>query len=146
MMLVASALALILWLIAGIHVYWGLGGHWPAADEQSLARTVVGAPDIVKMPSPSACFTVAVLLLALGVWPLVQAGLLPIPVPAWLQFIAGIGAILAFIGRGVVSYIPAFRHLAPDQPFATLDVRYYAPLCLVLGIGFLALLLNGGDA
>ena len=27
----------------------------------------------------------------------------------------------------------------PEQPFATLDVRYYSPLCLAIGIGFAAL-------
>jgi Protein of unknown function (DUF3995) len=142
MMLIASALAFMLWLIAGIHIYWGLGGYWPGSNERSLARTVVGAPDIMQMPPPAACFTVAVLLVALGVWPLVQVGLLPIPVPAWLQFVAGIGAIVVFLGRGIASYIPAFRRLAPEQPFATLDVRFYAPLCFALGIGFVVLVMN----
>ena len=31
--------------------YWGLGGHWPAASAERLAKTAVGTPGITRMPS-----------------------------------------------------------------------------------------------
>ena len=46
---------------------------------------------------------------------------------------------LVFLGRGIAGFTPAWRRLTPEQPFATLDVRYYSPLCLAIGTGFAAL-------
>ncbi len=46
---------------------------------------------------------------------------------------------LVFLGRGVAGFTPAWRRHTPEQPFATLDIRYYSPLCLAIGLGFAAL-------
>ncbi len=140
MKLLAMALTAVLWLIATLHAYWGLGGHWPATDEQSLARTVVGAPDIKLMPSAMACFVVTILLGTMGVWPLVRTGLVAIPVPSWIMIISGVCLVAAFIGRGVAGYLPAWRRITPEQPFARLDRLLYSPLCVALGLGIALLL------
>lgn len=136
------------WALAGsfgalalLHVHWGLGGIWPARDEASLARAVVGAPGIRKMPPAIACFTVAVLLGAAGVWPLFQAGLVSTPLPRWITTPAGMGLAFVFLARGVAGYLPAWRRMTPEQPFAALDRALYAPICLALGFGAAALLL-----
>jgi len=47
---------------------------------------------------------------------------------------------LVFLGRGVEGYLPAMAKA--EQPFPQLNRRYYSPLCLVLGLGFLVLVLD----
>jgi hypothetical protein len=53
---------------------------------------------------------------------------------------------LVFLGRGIAGFTSAWRRLTPEMPFARLDVRYYSPLCLVLGAGFIVLALEGFSA
>jgi Protein of unknown function (DUF3995) len=140
-LLLTFLLPLVLFAIAALHAYWGIGGRWPGHDELSLARTVVGNKDIKQMPSSAACFGVTALLAAVGLWPLFMAGVLPSFWPHWLMVLAGWGFVIVFFARGVAAYVPAFRRLAPEEPFASLDRKIYAPLCISLGFGFLFLLL-----
>lgn len=142
-LVVALLLAALLWALAALHFYWGTGGVWPARDEKSLARSVVGAPGITRMPPPLACIAVAFLLAALGVLPLLIIGVIPAIVPRWLILVAGSCASLVFIGRGYAASRPEFRQFFPEDPFATLDRRYYAPLCYGIGIGFIFLMMAG---
>ena len=137
-------LAAVLWLIAVIHLYWGLGGVWPAADEAALARAVIGTPKVAAMPGLVPCALVALLLLAAGCWPLAVLGLFTPPLlSSGMVAAAGYLLALVFLARGVAAYVPTFRALAPEQPFARYDRRFYAPLCLLLGAGFLVLLNPG---
>ena len=139
----AWLLALTLWTIAVIHAYWGLGGVWPAADEISLARAVVGARGVRRMPSPIACAVVAVVLLAAGAWPLMLQNVWPTPLPPWLLGWGG-GVIAAILlARGIVANTAPWRRLTPELPFATLDRRIFGPLSIALGLGFVALLTGG---
>ena len=141
--LLAIALSLAVYTLAILHAYWGFGGFWPAANPERLARTVVGTPGIKRMPPPASCFAVAALLAAIASWPLFAARLLPEAWPAWLTLLAGTGIAAVFLGRGVAGYTQAWRRRFPEQPFAILDRRYYSPLCLALGAGFLVLLIAG---
>jgi hypothetical protein len=141
--LVALVLALLLWALAALHAYWGNGGLWPEDNELSLARRVVGAPDIRTMPSPTASYIVAGALFFAGLWPLVTVGVLPPIIPGELLILAGYGLMLVFLGRGIAAYTDAFRRLFPEEPFATLDRQLYGPLCLLIGIGFAFLISLG---
>jgi len=147
MMRTTAAIALLLsgtvFAIAVVHAYWGRGGHWPAATEKDLARTVVGRPGITRMPSPGACFAVAAMLLLVAIWPLAAAGLLPLPVAPWLIQLAGAGMGFVFLLRGIAPYLPAWRRIWPEQPFARLDRHIYGPICLALAAGCLTLLIAG---
>ena len=49
-----------------------------------------------------------------------------------------IGAI--FFIRGSAGYSPRWRGRFSTQPFRTLDFYMYSPLCLALGVGYIALL------
>lgn len=142
-----AALAILLWVvlaaIAALHAAWGLGSHWPCASEEILVRTAGGTPDATKMYPPASCFVVAALLAGASVWPLFAAGLLHEAWPRWLTLLAGAGIAAVFVARGVAGYVPAWRRLQSAEPFATLDRRFYAPLCLFLGAGFIVLLLRG---
>jgi hypothetical protein len=142
--IVALALGALLWALAGLHAYWGRGGLWPEADEASLARTVIGAAGVREMPSASACYGAASVLFFAGLWPLTMiAGLMPALLPAELMLLAGYGLAAIFLGRGAAAYLPVFRRVFSEEPFATLDRRLYGPLCLAIGFGFSFLLSLG---
>ena len=134
--LVALTLACVLWALAALHGYWGRGGLWPAEDELSLARRVVGAPGIQTMPSASASYAVAFLLFLAGVWPLAMIGLLPAPLPTELMVLAAMALPSCFSAAVSPPISWCFRRLFPEEPFATLDRQLYGPLCLFIGLGF----------
>ena len=50
--------------------------------------------------------------------------------------------VVVFAGRGFATYLPTPLAQAVE-PFRTLDRRFYAPLCLSLGIGYLLIALVG---
>jgi hypothetical protein len=139
---IALAMGAILTLLAGMHVYWGIGGLWPGSDRRSLARSVAGFRGIEHMPSLTASFAVAACLCLAALWPPALAGLFATPfAPAGL--IAGAMVLaLVFLVRGAAGYLPAWRRLTPEEPFATNDRRYFSPLCLALGAGFVFLALE----
>jgi hypothetical protein len=139
----AIALSAVVYAVAALHAAWGLGSHWPAASAEALAKAAVGTRGFTRMPGAAACFTVAALLAGVAVWPLFAAGLLAQAWPGWLTPLAGVGIAAVFLGRGVAGYTEIWRRRFPEQPFATYDRRYYSPLCLALGAGFLAILIAG---
>ncbi len=130
--------------IAVLHAHWGLGGAWPAASAERLAKSAVGTPGITRMPSRSSCFRVSALLSGVAVWPLFAAGALPQAWPHWLTLLSGAGIAAVFLGRGLAGYTSAWRPRFSEQPFARLDRLAYSPLCLALGAGFLTILIAGG--
>jgi hypothetical protein len=120
---------------AAVHALWGLGSTWPEASAEALARSVVG-DGRRRMPPTWQCFAVAVVLALLAIWPFVIIGRGDIPVVLALSFaIAGL-----FIVRGLAGYSPRWRSRFGDEPFATRDRRYYSPFCLLMGVGYLAML------
>ncbi len=129
-MIVVLVLTFVLLVIAALHLLWAIGYWFPIKDEAALARAVVGAKGMEKMPGavPCALVVVALLFAIMCLW--------------WPQSMVrslAVGAIGAvFLVRGAVAYTAFWRRLTPVEPFATLDRRYYAPLCLVLGLGFIA--------
>jgi hypothetical protein len=139
--LLALLLSLTVSAIAVLHASWGLGGHWPAASAQRLAKAAVGTRGIHAMPGALACFVVAALLAAVALWPLCAARLLPEAWPRWLTLLSGAGISAVFLGRGVAGYSQAWRRRFCEQPFARLDRLVYSPLCILLGAGFLTLLI-----
>ncbi len=88
---------------------------------------------------------VAGLLAALTSWPLFAVGLLAEAWPRWLTLLAGAGIAAVLLGRGAAGYTSAWRQRFPEEPFATYDRLAYSPLCLVLGAGYLAILIAGSN-
>ena len=121
--------------VAVVHVLWGLGSTWPEASAEALARSVVG-DGRRRMPSPAACYGVAAALAVIAVWPFVLLGRAHEP---WALAIAFAVAGL-FVVRGMAGYSPRWRERFRDEPFATRDRRYYSPYCLLMGVGYLAVL------
>jgi len=50
MTLLSLTMAAVLLAIAAVHLAWGLGMTWPGHDRQSLIDTVIGHPDVTRMP------------------------------------------------------------------------------------------------
>jgi len=120
--------------IAVIHVMWGLGSHWPEASEEALARSVVG-DGRRRMPPSWQCFLVALVLAVMALWPWYALGRVAEPaVLAGSYMIAGI-----FVARGIAGFSHRWRAHFTIEPFATRNRRYYSPYCLLLGVGYIAL-------
>jgi hypothetical protein len=135
-MIIASIIFVALLAVSIAHFVWSFGGTWPLRSRELLIKTVYGRPGMTRPPARLPTFVVAVLILAAGVIALALAdhtggGIL----------LTVTGAVLAiiFIGRGVIGYTAGWRAVFSEEPFATLDRRNYSPLCLILGAGYLIL-------
>lgn len=111
--------------VAGTHMGWGLGSPWPASDERSLARAVIGHD---RMPPSEACFAVAVLLASASA--LVSG--YPRSLPRLRRIgVSGVAATLAARGLiGAFGLMP--RRQRDSDTFIWWDRRLYSPLCLAL--------------
>ena len=138
---IAVGIAIVLAIIAAVHVAWAAGMVWPGTDEASLSCTVVGTPGATKMPPRQITAIVATAILLAALWPLLWRGLIPYPhiIPQSLIWLGMWVLTLVFLGRGAAGYLPAMART--EQPFARLNRLYYSPLCLALGLGFLVLVL-----
>jgi hypothetical protein len=129
------ALSLVLALLAVAHGWWAVGGIWPAASEPDLARAVIGNGRS-RMPPPWQCAVVAGVLAIVAAWPWV--------IVTWpdesLVLIGSIVIGAVFFLRGTAGYSARWRARSKDEPFRTRDFYLYSPLCLALGVGFIALL------
>ncbi len=153
----------ILTLIACLHAFWAIGGKWPGRDDESLAKMVIGTKGLTKLPKASLTMLVATLIFIAGLIPLLwgyhQDGanaymsLFPDSslsilkmmnnlIPHWLLKVSMIGLTLIFLVRGLVTYTLWAEKQNLEEPFRSLDKKYYAPLCLILGVGFMVLLLS----
>ena len=147
MMLLATILGAVLFALALLHAYWGVGGVWPGVDQADLARRVAGFKDSSRSTqSPVACFLVAAALCFCAIVALVLGGIIGSPFPFFILGPAALLITLVFLGRGVAGYTSAWRRLTPVQPFAQLDRLFYSPLCLVVGAGFFTLGIRGFSA
>lgn len=131
----AVLISALLFVPAALHLLWAIGAWVPIRDEAALARATVGAPGISKMPGPIPCALVFVALSFAAALPHLTT------FPLRTLLLPAIAAV--FLLRGIATYLPAWRKLVPEEPFATLDQRYYGPLCLVLGASFLLFTLTG---
>jgi len=128
----AILVVIVLLVIALLHLLWAAGSHWPAVDEKTLAKTVVGSAGIQKMPSRLASLIVAVVLAGAAHVVLAYAGLMPGFMLFRMYRILLVAMILVFSFRGLAAYIPQWRAMTPEQPFARLDQTRYGPLCIVI--------------
>ncbi|MEK7266195.1 MAG: DUF3995 domain-containing protein [Pseudomonadota bacterium] len=143
---IAIVLFLVLSAIAALHAYWAFGGLWPAEDEKALINTVIGAPHLDHMPGTGPTLVVAALIFLAGLVALAANGSLPFA-PQGLARIGAFGAGLIFVARGIAGLagLSIFK-IWIAEPFATLNVQFYSPLCVAIGAGFLVLALTGRNA
>lgn len=146
MSFVPLALTVILAAIAALHGYWTAGGLWPGRSPAELARIVVGNAGATHMPGPKLSGVVTAMLAVAAAWPLLLLPLLRTQVSDRIAIAVTILIGAIFLLRGIIGYSAAMRRRHPAEPFATYNRRYYSPLCLLLGGGFLILAANGGMA
>ena len=139
-MLVALTIAIALFAISLLHFLWATGSPWPCADEKSLIRTVVGHAKTKSFPSPVLTSAVATAIALAGLIALWAGNVVNLPLPDWIKIAGLIVLTGVFLIRGFVSYLPRRIWAEMTEPFATLDRRYFAPLCIAFGLGFLWLL------
>ncbi len=140
--LVGNCLALVLAAAGLFYLLWAAGLTFPFANEQSLARSLIGRRGITRLPSRTAFVYLGVLLIAAAMAAFLLGGFSE-AVPQSKPFLAPVGLLLAlvFLGRGVAGVLPAFERAAPEQPYLSLNRRIYSPLCFFAGLGFLFLTL-----
>lgn len=132
---ISYIIAFIFLLIALLHFLWGVDVYWPASDETSLARAVVGAKGITQMPNFWACLFVTVALLISTVIILRLGGVIELKaLPLWLFQLAGLGLAIVFLARGIVGFTSFWQSITPEEPFRTLNKQFYTPLCVALGL------------
>ncbi|MGF6172431.1 DUF3995 domain-containing protein [Ensifer sp. 4252] len=136
----ASAICLVLSVIATVHAYWAWGGLWPGHDEASLAKTVVGASGLETMPPAGLTAMVAFLVFMAGLLPLILVSGSPSILPASLVWMGMALLAAIFLVRGALAFTAIFRRRHPQEPFATLDRYFYAPFCVVIGTGYVLVL------
>jgi hypothetical protein len=129
-MLAAALVAVCLVALAILHVYWGLGGLWPARTRAELGPMVVGTPPSTAMPNLLACLIIAGLLVTAALL-VAMAGFLPEPSWVWRVGSIGVGVVLAV--RGLGGYADGrLRPQTRATPFYSLNRTIYSPLCLIL--------------
>lgn len=133
-------IAIVLGATALIHLYWAAGGMWPADDEKTLARTVVGSNGIRTMPPRWLTMLVALGIALAAFWPMMWLDWIATPLPHWLVTAGMVVLCLVFLGRGIAGFVPAIKRMNSEEPFATLNARYFSPLIIFLGAAFVYLL------
>ncbi len=136
-MIVASIVFVVLLAVALAHLLWAIGSRWPIKDPELLARTVIGRPGVIRIPR-LASLAVAVLTLAAGIFAL---SLADHDAGDWWLTATGVALAAVFLGRGALGYTAGWRAQFPLEPFASNDRRVYSPLCLIVGAGFLILVI-----
>lgn len=130
---IASVIAVgLLLAAAAVHAYWATGGVWPAASGRALAQAVVG-PTQEKMPSPSACAAVAILLTAAAAIVLARAELVSLPGPEWIVPVGTWVVVGALAARGVIGLVTSLA-AGREATYHRLDVLAYSPLCLTIAL------------
>lgn len=133
MSILAGLLVIVLGALALIHTLWGFGLWLPQRDEAKLVKAVVGGRGVTRMPGPIPCGLVAATMLVV-IGAILGRGNPIADAVLWL-------AAVVFALRGALIWLPIWRKVTPQEPFATYDRRYYGPLCLAIAAGLTALVL-----
>lgn len=130
---------IVLTLTAGLHIYWGLGGLWPAQSEPELVRTVIGVQSD-HMPATGVTLIVAALIFAAAGFGFAR-GVLGRDSALFIRVPLAV-LTLIFLGRGILPYITNGPMSGSVEPFQTLNLMYFSPLTLAIGLCFGVLLLR----
>ena len=137
-MLIAAFMFIPLLAACMAHLLWSMGRTWPIRDEMLLAQTVVGTAGVTHMPPRLLSLAVALGVLAAGILALALAD--HDSGGAGLTLLGVVGA-LPFLARGAAGYTARWIERTPEPSFRFNDRRVYSPLCLFIGLGFVALVL-----
>jgi len=138
MKLLSTVVFVILSVIATVHVYWAFGGLWPAQTEAELIKTVIGDPSMSHMPSKDVTLVVSGLIAIAGLIALMAGGILTV-LPRWFARLGVSVLAFVFLSRGFAGYVVKLTGINLTEPFATYNLLFYSPLCLLIGGAFAVL-------
>lgn len=129
--IVSTILFTIFTTLSFIHFYWLFGGKWglekviPTKDNETSALSIPKFATLI----------VALVLLLFGLIYLVKSGFINVPIPNlvttygyWI-----IPAIFILRAIGDFKYVGFFKKIKNTE-FAKTDSKWFAPLCLTIGI------------
>jgi hypothetical protein len=121
----------IITFIAGIHIYWALGGKWSL--KTALPTDEKG--EYVLSPEPADLLSVGVVLIAFSIFHLIRIDVIPTPMPDWMEETGSwiIGGVFILRALGDFTYVGYFKKVK-HTPFGRLDSKFYSHLCLYIGI------------
>ncbi len=135
---VGALLALVLAVIAVLHVGWAFGRRAPGA---AVIPEVNGRPAFI--PSRTATLAVALGLAAAAMLALIGGGLVALPLPRALTRGAALLLGLVFVARAIGEFrLVGFFKRVRGTAFATWDTWAWSPLSLLMGGAFLFLALE----
>ncbi len=128
--LLSILLSTVFFTLAGIHVYWGLGGKWAFAD---AFPTKEDGTSLAKVPGMMASFVVAVGLFAFGIFYLINGKIIPVVLSSYLSAYGYwvIASIFFLRAVGDFKYIGMFKKIKKTS-FAKKDTKIYTPLCIFI--------------
>lgn len=127
----ALTVSLIFAALAALHAAWAFEVWWPIREERKLVAAVVGFQEATRMPGAIPCGLVVAVMLTM-------ITLIWLPDSLLRDIGMGLAAGTLLI-RGGLAYVPQWRRLTTQTPFARNDVWFYGPLCLTLGVAMLIL-------
>ncbi|MBJ2173783.1 DUF3995 domain-containing protein [Aureibaculum sp. A20] len=139
-MILTLILSSVFFILALIHFNWVVGGSFGFAA--SLPTTVTGERMLNPKKMDSAI--VGLGLTAFGLFYLIKADLIDIPLPLWIFTVGSwlIPAIFLIRAIGEFKYVGFFKRIKTTD-FARLDSKLFSPLCLIIAVlGVLIHVLN----
>ncbi|HFC00954.1 MAG TPA: DUF3995 domain-containing protein [Phaeodactylibacter sp.] len=114
-----------------LHFYWAFGGKWGFAE--ALPTNEKG--ERILNPKPIESTVVGFGLLLFAIFYFTKGGWVTIELPEWVWKYVGwmISGIFIFRSIGDFKYVGFFKKIK-NTPFGKMDTKYYAPLCLVVGL------------
>lgn len=94
------------------------------------------------MPPTGLTVAAALLIFIAGLLPLMFVSGAPSGLPANVAWMGMLLLAGIFLVRGILAFVPFFRSRHWQEPFSTLDRRFYGPLCLVIGVGYVLILVS----
>jgi hypothetical protein len=136
--MISIALAVLLLLLAALHVAWAAGSR---LGDSVVIPKVSGRP--LFTPSRGATLLVAGALLAGSFLALAQGHLVPALLPDWVVQWIAFAAGTAFLLRAVGEFrLVGFFKRVRDTAFARWDTWCFSPLCVLMGSAFWYLALH----
>ena len=150
-MWISTLVAIVFVALALLHMYWALGGQWgadsalprvaaPATSDDDPVATGHARPMVRAFnPGRGATLVVAAALASVAALVVVQAGLLgpTIDHPLVRWALVAVAVILLVRAVGDFRLVGFFKKVTGSR-FARLDTLVFSPLCVVLGLGLLA--------
>ncbi|GGX22068.1 DUF3995 domain-containing protein [Aquimarina muelleri] len=130
-MILSILLSIILFILAGIHFNWVIGGKF--GFDASLPTKEDGTKILNPKKTDSAI--VAIGLTLFGSFYVLQSGLVSYELSNWIYNILKWIIPFIFILRAIgdFKYIGFFKKITQTK-FGKLDARLFSPLCLVIGV------------